>query len=71
MRAKTIVQMFIPAVFCALISVTALSMGDNARPAFYAFLPMCFFFAAMPLVTMDRRIRDLEDKLEQANGKDW
>ncbi len=62
--------MFIPAVFCAFISFMALFMGDSAKPAFYSFLPMCFFFAAMPLVAMSKRIADLEDKLKQANDKD-
>jgi hypothetical protein len=65
MRAKTFVPLFIPAAFCAFISAMALFMGDSAKPAFYAFLPMCFFFAAMPLVTINKRIAYLEDKLNE------
>ena len=67
MKAKTTVQLFVPAVFCAVISMMALFMGDNAKPAFFAFLPMCFFLAATPLVAMNKRLTDLEEKLKQAN----
>ncbi len=67
MKTKTTVKLFIPAAFCAFISVMALFMGDIARPAFFAFLPMCFFFAATPLIAMNKRLTDLEEKLKQAN----
>ena len=70
MKTRTIIQLFIPAAFCAFISAMILFTGESARPAFYAFLPMCFFFGAFPLVTMHRRIRVLEEKLKQANGGD-
>jgi hypothetical protein len=69
MKAKTTVQLFIPAAFCAFISVMVLFIGNNAKSAFFAFLPMCFFFAAMPLIAMNKRLTDLEEKLKQANGE--
>ncbi|MBT3381106.1 MAG: hypothetical protein HN742_20885 [Lentisphaerae bacterium] len=67
MKTKTAAPLFIPAAFCALISTMALFIGDSAKPAFFAFLPMCFFFAATPLIAMDKRPTDLEEKLKQAN----
>ncbi|MBT7300460.1 MAG: hypothetical protein HN849_13145 [Victivallales bacterium] len=67
MSAKTTVLLFIPAAFCAFISMMAAFRGDNAMPAFLAFLPMCFVFAAMPLLVMNKRLTDLEEKLKQAN----
>ena len=70
MIAKTTIQLFIPAAFCGLISALALFAGDCARPSFYAFLPMCFFFSAAPLVAMNKRISDLEEKLKQAESED-
>jgi hypothetical protein len=70
MRTKTSVQLFIPAVFCAFISLMALFVGDVARPAFFAFLPMCFFFAAVPLIAMNKRIAELEERLKQTNDSD-
>ncbi len=67
MKTKTIVLLFIPAAFCAFISMMAAFRGDNAMPAFFAFLPLCFCFAAMPLIAMNKRLTDLEEKLKQAD----
>ena len=47
MKAMTIVPLFIPAAFCAFISMMAAFRGDNAMPAFFAFLPVCFFFVSV------------------------
>jgi len=69
MKTKIALQPFIPVVFCAFISMMALFMGDTAKPAFFAFLPMCFLFAALPLIAMNKRLADLEEKLKQANGE--
>lgn len=70
MNTKSNIPHFVPAAFCAIISAMALFMGDNAKPAFYAFLPMCFFFVAMPLVTINKRLADLEGKLKELNNDD-
>jgi hypothetical protein len=67
MSAKATVLLFIPAAFCAFISMMAAFRGDNAMPAFFAFLPMCFVFAAMPVLVMNKRLTDLEEKLKQAD----
>lgn len=58
-------QFGIPFVFCVIISMLAMFMGENAMPAFYAFLPMCFLFVASPMVVMNKRIEQLEQQLEQ------
>jgi len=70
MKALKTVQLFIPAAFCALISMMALFAEDIARPTFFAFLPMCFFFVAIPMLNMNKRIADIEAKLKQAGGGD-
>jgi hypothetical protein len=67
MSAKTTALLFIPAAFCAFISMMAAFRGETAMPAFFAFLPMCFVFAAMPVLVMNKRLTDLEEKLKQAN----
>ena len=66
MKLQT-VQMFIPAVFCGFISLMAMFMGESAKPAFYAFLPMCFFFGALPFAALNKRVADLEKRLEDMN----
>jgi hypothetical protein len=57
-----------PAAFCAFISLTALfaSSGPDAewwRPAFFAFLPMCFFFVGAATSQMQREIRELRKQI--------
>ena len=55
-----------PAAFCAFISFTALfasSGSDWWRPAFFAFLPMCFFFVGAATSQMQREIRQLRKQL--------
>jgi hypothetical protein len=65
---------WIPAGFCAFLSLLALSMqiGSESwtwKPAFYCFLPMCFFFVGMATSQMHREIRDLRKKLEEFQAK--
>ena len=67
---KQIITPWIPTAFCAFISAIALfgsiwSLGSNDvwwRPAFFAFLPMCFFFVGATLSHMHRDICELEQK---------
>ena len=68
MRQKT--SHWIPAAFCAFLSLTALfaSTGSDAgwwRPAFFAFLPMCFFFVGATTSGMQREIRDLQTQVAE------
>ncbi len=63
-----------PAAFCAFISLTALfaSTASDAgwwRPAFFAFLPMCFFFVGAATSGMQREIRELRKQLTELQEK--
>lgn len=66
-----------PAAFCAFLSALALfgvtSSGDAGwwEPAFYSFLPMCFFFAGSSMAMMGKEIKALKEQvaaLEKAQG---
>ncbi len=68
---------WMPAAFCAFLSVLALfgatSSGDAGwwEPTFYAFLPMCFFFAGSAMAMMGKEIKALKEQvaaLEKAQG---
>ena len=71
---KTIAH-WIPAAFCAFISFIALfaSVGspDSGwwRPAFFAFLPMCFFFVGSSTAEMHRELRALRQRLIELEQK--
>jgi len=71
---KTITH-WIPAAFCAFISLIALfaSAGppDSGwwRPAFFAFLPMCFFFVGAATTQMHRELRTLRQRLTELEQK--
>jgi hypothetical protein len=67
---KRAIRHWIPAAFCAFISLIALiaSVGPDAgwwRPAFFAFLPMCFFFVGVITSQMQSEIRGLRAELEE------
>ena len=59
---------WVPAVFCAFLSLTALAVQIRANTsvltaAFFCFLPMCFFFAGVVTASMHRELRQLQDRL--------
>ena len=61
---------WIPAVFCAFISLIALfaSVVSEAgwwRPTFFAFLPMSFFFVGAVTSQMQRDIRELRKQIAE------
>jgi len=70
---KQKIGFWIPAVFCAFLSLTALFMPllfprgrDGHVPvAFFAFLPMCFFFVGSALWQMHREVQSLRERLAQ------
>ena len=71
---KKTIGHWIPAVFCGFISFMALfaSVGSDAewwRPAFFAFLPMCFFFVGTATSQMQREIRELRQQLGELKEK--
>ena len=61
---------WIPAIFCAFISLIALAGSvfstDSGwgRMPFFAFLPMCFFFVGSVTFRMDRELRELRKRLD-------
>ena len=62
------VRHWIPAAFCAFISLIALFASvDPAvgwwRPTFLAFLPMCFFFVGIVTSQMQGEIGELRKQL--------
>jgi hypothetical protein len=70
---KTITH-WIPAAFCAFLSLLALSMQTGSdsgawKPAFYSFLPMCFFFVGAVTSQMQREIRELRKQLTELQQK--
>jgi hypothetical protein len=68
---KVKLQPWLPALFCAFLSLMALFVAplDAAKPAFYAFLPMCFFFVGAVISQMRREIIDLRRQVsELSNG---
>jgi FtsH-binding integral membrane protein len=64
---------WIPAVFCALISYTALYIGiDNTRSwqiIFLAFLPLCFFVVGDTLRKMNKEILQLRLQIGELQKK--
>jgi len=62
---------WIPAAFCAFISlivlVASFSSSDSGwwRPAFFAFLPMCFFFVGSATTQMHRELFELRQRITE------
>jgi hypothetical protein len=46
----------------------AMFMGGPAMPAFYAFLPMCFFLLGANLYTANKEIATLRKRLDEMKG---
>jgi hypothetical protein len=70
---KTITH-WIPAAFCAFLSLLALSMqiGSDSgawKPAFYCFLPMCFFFVGAATSQMQKEIRELRKQVTDLQSR--
>ena len=71
---KTIAH-WIPAGFCAFVSLAALAASvlspDSGwwRPAFFAFLPMCFFFVGSATTQMHRELQELRQRLTALEQK--
>jgi len=70
MQNMKTISHWIPAAFCAFLSLLALSMqiGPDSgvwKPTFYCFLPMCFFFVGMTTSAMYREIRELRGQVAE------
>lgn len=54
-----------PFVFCAILTLVKLfSSGGSGDPAYYAFLPMCFFGVATVHASILKRIKTLESMID-------
>jgi hypothetical protein len=71
---KSLIAHWIPAAFCAFLSLLALSMqiGSDTgawKPAFYCFLPMCFVFVGGATSQMQKEILELRAQLKELQQK--
>ncbi|MGA2140458.1 MAG: hypothetical protein ABSH14_16490 [Verrucomicrobiia bacterium] len=67
---RQMIGFWLPAVFCAFLAYIALSSSDESwRPAFFSFLPMCFFFVGMALMQMHREVRALRDRVAELEAR--
>jgi Ca2+/Na+ antiporter len=71
---RQIIRHWLPAAFCAVISIIALFVSVNSRagwwsPTFFAFLPMCFFFVGSVTYQMQCEIRELRKQLAEMQAK--
>jgi hypothetical protein len=72
---KRTITHWIPAGFCAFISLIALFASVRSpdsgwwRPAFFAFLPMCFFFVGSATTQMHRELRELRQRITELEQK--
>ena len=55
---------WIPFAFSIVVAALGLVSRDPANPAFYAFLPMTFFFVALAFGRVDAEMRRLEEKVD-------
>lgn len=67
---KTIAH-WLPAGYCAFLSLIALFAFTRSpdaqwwRPAFFSFLPLCFFFAGSVTIQMHRELRELRQRVAE------
>ena len=68
---KKLVAPWLAPAFCAFLTAMPLiatsSPTDTGwwRPTFYAFLPMCFYFAGMATYGFQKELRDLRAELAE------
>lgn len=71
--AQDIVLGWLPFSFAMYLSHSTLahiapSDLEDWEPAFYSFLPMCFFFVGMIVVVLRHEIRELRDAIAKLQG---
>jgi len=47
----------------------SLFIGEHASITFYANLPLCFMFAAFPSIALYKKVKELEEQLEELKNK--
>ena len=63
------VSYWVPAMFCAFLSLLAIGMSlfgptaEGWKPVFFCFLPMCFVFVGLMFSKMHKEIHDLREQL--------
>ena len=58
---KLRILIWIPTVYCVILSgMKMYAPAGSGDAAFYAFLPMCFFFVAATHLSLLKKIRKLE-----------
>ena len=57
-------------VYLCYTTLWRLSASETAAwgPAFYAFLPMCFFFGGVATFRLEREIRELRGQIAKVNA---
>lgn len=70
---KRTIGPWLAALFCAFLASMPLFgrfvyAGDWWQPAFYAFLPMCFFYAGTVQKEANREIDELRGRLDALEG---
>ncbi len=73
---RSAVEPWVPAVLCAFLSLPALfgstvstAGGQWWQPAFFAFLPICFFFVGAANANQRRQVRELRRQLDELRGE--
>ncbi len=64
---------WMPLAFCAFLSILPLSGSDSGwwKPAYYSFLPLCFYWVGSVTSTMHRELIELRKQVverRQENG---
>ena len=67
-RSPSKLGLWMPTAFCAFLSLFKLVLPDASDPAFYSFLPMCFFFSGVAGLVLWKRIDLLERRLAELEG---
>jgi hypothetical protein len=58
---KSKILIWIPTIYCAILSgMRMFAPEDSGDAAFYAFLPMCFFFTAASHLSLLKKVDELE-----------
>mgnify|MGYP000860102220 FL=1 len=56
-------------VFCSFLCLMSLFIGKHASITFYANLPLCFMLAAFPSIALYKKVKELEEQLEELKNK--
>jgi hypothetical protein len=71
---KQALRHWLPALFCACLSVIALTLwarssSERWNPVFFAFLPVCFVFFGLVTSSMHREISALQSEVAELRSQ--